>query len=76
MPKRDTLPERLRDARISAGMSQADLEARAGLSLRHVSIIEQGRRPNLTIAVLAKLARALAVSADWLLGLTENPKRK
>lgn len=69
------LPARLRDARISAGMSQGDLEEAAGLSHRHVGAIEQGRRPDLTISVLAKLARALSVSADWLLGLHDTHEK-
>lgn len=69
--RRSTLPDRVRDARISAGLSQHELEQASGLAQRHVSAIERGRDPRAT--TLAKLARVLRVSTDWLLGLSDTP---
>jgi transcriptional regulator with XRE-family HTH domain len=69
-----TLPERVRKARLDAGMTQLELESRAGLSHRHVTAIEGGRRPEMSVGVLVKLSRALGVSADWLLGLDKRRK--
>jgi len=58
-------------------ISQVDLAARLqvlGLKIDQsaISKIEQGRRPVLDLEVIA-LARALRVSASWLLGEVDTP---
>jgi transcriptional regulator with XRE-family HTH domain len=53
-------------------MSQMDLAAAAGTDPQSVSAVETGRRDAYSARVAA-LARALNVSADYLLGLTDDP---
>lgn len=60
-------PRRLRRAREEKGWSQADLAARAGLQQSALSHYENAtRRPS--FANLRRLARALDVSTDYLVG--------
>jgi len=53
-------------------MTQMALAVKAGMDPQSVSAIETGRRDAYS-AKVAHLARALNVSADWLLGLTDDP---
>jgi putative transcriptional regulator len=63
--------ERLRKLRQAAGLSQAELAARAGLTVDSVQNWEQGRsEPSLSRA--ARLARALGTSLDELAGLNKE----
>jgi len=64
---------RVRTARERAGMTQMDLAYAIGADGGNVSAIETGRRDAQSTKVAA-LARALNVSADWLLGLTDDPQ--
>ena len=50
-----------RGLRLAAGLSQAGLAARAGLTQSHVALIEGGRNDP-TTGTVAKLARALGVN--------------
>jgi len=63
---------RLQAAREKKGWSQADLATRAGLQPSAVSHFEKGRRIP-SAANLERLADALAVSADYLLGRVDTP---
>lgn len=55
----------LREARISRGMTQLDLERAAGLKRSHISRIENGHRlPSL--ATLSRLAEAIGVPLHTL----------
>lgn len=72
--QRNVVGSRVRQARRLATprLSQVDLAARLqvlGLKIDQsaVSKIEQGRRPVLDVEIVA-LAKALTVSAGWLLG--------
>lgn len=59
---------RLRAARESAGLSQRALADRVGIAQPHVSAMEADKmRPALD--TLARMARALGVTTDHLLGL-------
>lgn len=58
----------LRQVRQSRGMSLRELAAKADLSTSYLSDLENGRRGAPTAPVLARLADALDVSADVLLG--------
>ena len=69
---------RLRDLRISAGLSQAELSE--ALKLRgynvvqtHVSAMERGENQP-SIEVCVGLARVLDTNVDYLLGLTDDPR--
>lgn len=65
MPEIDALDDRLRRARLAAGLSQGELAAAAGVSRQAVSGIEAGRwSPSLDVALA--LARTLSVSVEEL----------
>jgi DNA-binding XRE family transcriptional regulator len=48
--------ENLRNARVKAGMTQAQLADRASLTQQYISLVEIGRQ-NLTLSTMAMLAR-------------------
>jgi transcriptional regulator with XRE-family HTH domain len=59
---------KIKRLRESAGLSQVELARRAGqTSSQIISDIERGRRTNITIATLDRIAAALGVSAKDLL---------
>jgi len=58
--------ETVRRARKAAGLSQEDLALEAGLDRTYISQVERGKR-NVTIVVLARIARALKTTPDRLL---------
>lgn len=61
----NTLQERLSGARHKAGLTQAQLATRAGVSQSTIAQIESGRNSGTKFAV--RLAKALDVSVEWLL---------
>lgn len=61
--------ERVSRARHRLGWSQARLAGEAGVSRSHISMIEAGHLPGVTADTVRKLAQALGVTCDWLLGL-------
>lgn len=68
--------DRLAQAMAEKGMSQSGLARAAGVDRSTVSQLLGGAGARLPNAQLvAECATALAVSADWLLGLTERPER-
>ena len=64
--------ERLKKLRKDLGISQRELARKAGISSAMISLYEAGKKSP-TIDVLMKLAVVLEVSADYLLGLTDDP---
>ena len=70
----DMLGERLAQARKRAGLYQVDLAAAMGdrYDQKAVSAVERGRN-SLRLDGLVSAAEELDVSADWLLGLTDDP---
>ena len=65
------LPNRLSDARSHAGLEQAELGRRIGIPASSISHFEAGRRkPSLNS--IYKIAEALDVSTDYLLGRTSD----
>jgi len=72
--------ERLRDARLSAGLSQGAVCRRAGISRAYLSDLEKGDSTRPGADVVRKLAESLDVTTDYLLlgepgsiaGLPEN----
>ena len=59
--------DRLREARINAGMTQVELARKVGLTSRTIQNYELGsRRPNYKIFL--NLANSLDVTADYLMG--------
>lgn len=70
----DTTGKRIRAARDHAGLTQEEFAKRVGIRQAYISHIETGR----SIApadTLGAIARALDVSADYLLLLADDPKR-
>jgi len=65
--------ERLRMKRLEARLSQRALGEQIGMDQAHVSRIERGERVAITIQTLVKLADALQVSTDYLLGRDHDP---
>ncbi|NOJ40906.1 helix-turn-helix domain-containing protein [Bradyrhizobium australiense] len=58
--------ETVRRARKAAGLSQEDLALEAGVDRTYISQVERGKR-NVTIVVLARIAKALKTTPDRLL---------
>jgi transcriptional regulator with XRE-family HTH domain len=63
---------RIYEIRKTRGLTQAALALRSGISQTAISNYELGEREMGSVAVAA-LARALECSADYLLGLTDDP---
>jgi transcriptional regulator with XRE-family HTH domain len=69
----ETIGDRLRHARKDiAGLSLGQVEAYEGLLPSHLSEMEKGKK-NPTTETIRRLASRYAVSADYLLGLTDDP---
>lgn len=67
---------RLAEAMAHAGVNRSALARAAGVdrsTLSQLLVAEDARLPNAQL--IAESARALGVSSDWLLGLTERPER-
>lgn len=63
--------KRLREARMSRGLTQPQLAEAIGVALRTYQQYEQGIR-NPSFDSLVVLADTLNVSTDWLLGRTDE----
>ena len=64
--------ERLKAARLLRGLTQAELASRAGLPPTSIAHFESGsRKPSFD--TLRRLAAALDVSTDYLLGRSDDP---
>jgi transcriptional regulator with XRE-family HTH domain len=67
----NTLGERLSAVRERRGLTQGEVARRIGLPQQAISRLERGEREHVRSDVLARLAIALDVSADVLLGLRD-----
>jgi transcriptional regulator with XRE-family HTH domain len=65
--------DRLRLARQQLRLSQESLGKAIGLDQSYISKLERGDLQDITIITLERLADALSVSADYLLGRTDTP---
>jgi len=79
MQPKNLISARLRQARKALGLTQAQLAAQlqyrgTDIAENGVAKIENGWRQVSDVELVA-LAAALRVSASWLLGETDNPKR-
>src|SRR5579871_2908744 len=66
------LIHRLRETRERKGLSQKQLALLCGLGINQISRYENGATDPAS-HILQKLATSLGVSADYLLGLTDEP---
>ncbi len=69
------LADRVRQLREEKGWSQGQLTTYSGVSKGQVSKIEKGDRKYPSASVIMKLAKALDTTTDYLLGLTDDPRR-
>ena len=58
--------KRIREARITAGMTQEDLAAKLDMSPTHISVLERGIKPP-KLENFIRIANVLSVSSDYLL---------
>ena len=68
-----TIGERLREQRERNGLTLGQVAEYDGLTRQYLSNLELGRNEPSVWPLLAKLARRYNVSADYLLGLTDDP---
>jgi transcriptional regulator with XRE-family HTH domain len=73
MAEPNILGERLLLSRRRARLTQAQLGTQVGLTGSSIARLEQGRIQEIRTGSLERIARALGVSADYLLGLTDDP---
>jgi XRE family transcriptional regulator, fatty acid utilization regulator len=66
--------DRLKTLRLKVGLSQNDLAEKSGVNVDNIQNAEQGRRVP-RVEILLKLARALGVTVDELLG-DQPPRRR
>ena len=66
--------ERLKEIRIKKGLLQGKVAKLAGISQCNLCNYESGKREP-CISILVKIASALGVSTDYLLGVEEEIKR-
>jgi len=63
---------KLKRAREQAGLTQAELAKKAGVKQARISLWESGKRQQMSLEHLRSIARALGVSADFLIGTWED----
>ena len=73
MPEVSAFGRRLREARETRRMTQQELGTKSKVPSVMISHFETGVRPNASADNLVKLADALEVSIDYLLGRTDDP---
>ena len=56
------------------GMSQTELAKRSGVSRKTLNAVESGQQENLHVRTLVRLANALKVTPNGLLGYSPNPR--
>lgn len=64
---------RLKAARDASGLTQAALAWRCDFNLPTLNRLERGVGKGLRAVTLARLAQALSISTDYLLGLSDCP---
>ncbi len=62
-----TTAEKVRERRITAGLTQDEVQNLTGLDQGHISMIESGRRKRPSGVTLAKLAKALGCTVEDLI---------
>ena len=67
-----TLAERIRASRQAYGMTQGTLAKRIGISKTAMNQMESGETIDPGVSRIREIARVLRVSADYLLGLSDE----
>ena len=71
----DRLLERLRALREHHGLTQEEFAEISGMSYKHYQAVEAGRKPDLRLSTLERLAGAYGIEVAELLG-NRSPKTK
>ena len=66
--------QRLKTLREARDLTQEELSARAGISAAMISHFETGRRQRASADNFVKLANALDVTIDYLIGRSDEPQ--
>jgi putative transcriptional regulator len=74
-PDRGRIGPRLRQLRIDAGLTQAELAERAGVADGTISRLERGRLRDPSAQLVGKLADGLGVGVEQLLRSTAKPAK-
>ena len=69
------LGQRIRQARERKGWSQRELARQAGVRHAIISELETGKKTDTIGVILKRLARALGVGVDYLLGTFEESEQ-
>lgn len=72
----DSFAVRLMKAMARARMTSRDLNAAIGMSLHLVNYYQSGKMDNPRMSTLVELCKALDCSADYLIGLSDDPQRR
>lgn len=72
MPQPGILGERVLLSRRRAHLTQQELAKAVGVTATTIARLEQGRTQRITTESLERMSRALDVSADYLLGLSDR----
>jgi len=67
------LGRRVRDIRSARDLSQLELAGLLGSAQGWLSELEGGKHASMEVDTVRRLAETLGVSADYLLGLTDDP---
>ena len=57
---------------VKRGLRQGEVAKLAGISAKQMSQIETNKRPGVQAVTIAKIAKVLHVSTDYILGLKEE----
>jgi transcriptional regulator with XRE-family HTH domain len=68
MPGRERFGDRLRRFRESKGLSQRALSQKAGVTQPTIAYLESGRRASVSLESARRIADALGISIDRLVG--------
>jgi transcriptional regulator with XRE-family HTH domain len=60
--------------RKERGLSVHDVERKARVTARHIWRLEAGKRPNVAAVTLARIALAVDVDINYLLGSIDQPQ--
>lgn len=71
----EKLAERVRQLREARNWTLGQLAAYSGVSKAQISRIESRQRRNPSADTLMNLAQALGTTTDYLLGLTDDPRK-
>ena len=71
-----TTGDRIKQARINAGLTQKELAEKIGVKFAAIHKYETGIVVNLKRETIAALASALNVSPSWLMCMDDEPKKE